>query len=352
MKASTPILRAYSPALLFCLFLISSCTTSTRIEVLQPAQMKLPEHIKTMATIDRSKPSSGFTTALEGLFTGEGIGQDRRGREQALTGLNSALSQTPRLELKPTYIELEGSRGGINMAPPLPWSEILAICESYGTDAVLAIESYDSDVSVRTNRYEEKYKDKDGKERLRYGWNADANANVKIGWRLYDPKNQVILDEHTTFASGSFSGDGSSERSALNDLPDMAYVVFDMSRDAGHQYGMRVAPVWVSIQRAYFTKGKKPYKADMQTAARYTQSGQWALAAEIWQQLVVSADRKTAGRAAYNLAVASEREDQLQRALEWADQAFLEFGNNNARTYSQVLRQRIAEAQQIEYQMN
>lgn len=353
MKANPIVLlRPMSVALLLAVLFLTSCTRTTNIRMLQPADMKLPEHISTMATVDRSKPSSGFTTVLEGIFSGESIGQDRRGRERAVSGVNDALSQTPRLQLKTTGMEMEGSKGGVNMALPIPWETIEEICRTYQTDAVLAIESYDSNVNAHTERYNEKYKDKEGNEQIRVRWRAEANANVKVGWRLYDPKLKVILDEHTTFASGSFTGNGDTERAAQNDLPDLAYAVFDMSFDAGRQYGMRVAPVWITVSRPYFTKGKKPFKEDMQRATRLTDQGRWEEALEIWTALEQSADPKTAGRAAHNIAVAHERLGLLTAALEWADRAFLLHGNKTSRSYADLLRLRIEDAKRVDYQMN
>ncbi|MBK7407804.1 MAG: hypothetical protein IPJ40_06820 [Saprospirales bacterium] len=99
---------------------LQSCMHSTTLQVLQPADMRIPEHLTTIATIDRSKPSNGFVNVLEGLFTGETIGQDKRGRLRALDGLTHSLTRTPRFQVKPTDIELEGTNTGNNMAPPLP----------------------------------------------------------------------------------------------------------------------------------------------------------------------------------------------------------------------------------------
>ena len=93
--------------LLFPLFaLFGSCMKSTSLTVLQPAQMTLPEHISTVAVVDRSKPSNGWLNVLEGLFTGEASGQDRRSREEAVRGLTDALTRTPRFTVKNTGIEI------------------------------------------------------------------------------------------------------------------------------------------------------------------------------------------------------------------------------------------------------
>jgi hypothetical protein len=337
------------PALLLLFF--SSCTSTTSLRVLQPAEMKLPDHISKVATIDRSKPSKGFVNVLEGLFTGEAINQDRRGRENALDGLTYSLTRTPRFEVKPTDVIYEGSSAGGSMAPPLPWPEIDRICNNYGADAVLAIESYDSDIFSNSSSYEEKYKDKEGVERVRVRWRADAEVGVRIGWRFYDPKNKIILDEFTAFANDRFSATGNSRQQALNNLPDLAYRTFDVSRAAGELYGMRVAPVWVNVGRTFFTKGKKGYKEDMKQAARYANSGAWERAAGVWSDLVASADTKTAGRAAHNMAVASEVSGKLDLALEWANKAYQDFNNKASREYIYILEQRMNDERKVDYQL-
>jgi hypothetical protein len=56
-------------------FLLSACTASVPLRVLQPAMMKIPDHITTIAVVDRSKPAKGWLNVLEGLASGESIGQ-------------------------------------------------------------------------------------------------------------------------------------------------------------------------------------------------------------------------------------------------------------------------------------
>ena len=90
----------------------------------------------------------------------------------------------------------------------------------------------------------------------------------------------------------------------------------------------------------------------MQAATRNAQAGRWDAAQNTWAYLAENADRKTAGRAAHNLAVAYERLGELETALAWADKSYIEFGNNAGRSYSHLLRLRIAEAVQIEHQLD
>ena len=90
----------------------------------------------------------------------------------------------------------------------------------------------------------------------------------------------------------------------------------------------------------------------MQQAARYVEADNWERASEIWRQLVDQADPKTAGRAAHNLAVASERLSKLELALQWAEKAYVDFGNKSSRMYMQILRQRLADDELLDYQLN
>ncbi|MFZ2900916.1 MAG: DUF6340 family protein [Saprospiraceae bacterium] len=330
---------------------LQSCMHTTTLQVLQPAEMRLPEHISTIATIDRSKPSSGFANVLEGLFTGEGIGQDRRGRLKSLDGLTHSLTRTPRFQVKPTDIELEGTKTGNQMAPPLPWEEVESICSRYGADAVLAIESYDSDIGVFTSTYQEKYKDKEGVQRTRTRYQAQANLNVTIGWRLYDSKTRTIEDEFSVYLSDSYSATGDTESRAKSSLADPAYRAFELSYRVGQKYGMRIAPVFVNVQRSFFSKGKGDYKEEMSRASRLADSGNWEEAMEIWTGLVSRADMKTAGRAAHNIAVAHERIGLLEEALSWAEKAWTSYGNKSSRNYMGVLRQRIEDDRRVRSQM-
>ena len=118
-----------SLTLLLVVSFLSGCSTSqTMLEVLQPSEIVLPDHIQTIAVVDRSKPEKGFANFLEGLISGESIGQDRQGRENAVQGLIAALTRTPRFTVKSTALELTGSRTGAQMMPPLDGKEIQDIC--------------------------------------------------------------------------------------------------------------------------------------------------------------------------------------------------------------------------------
>jgi len=339
--------------LFFLLFLLGSCMQSTTLRVLQPAQLTVPEHINTIALVDRSKPSNGWLNALEGLFTGEAIGQDRRSRQEAVNGLTNALTRTPRFQVKNTGIEMSGSKAGASMPYPLEWSEIEKICKDYDTDAVVTIESFDSDNSTSTTKSLNKRKDKNGKEYTETTFNSRQRTSVRIGWRTYDPSRKVIFDEYVTDDYLERTGSGTTERRALDNLPSQVSVTRDVAFNVGIEYGARIAPLYVNINRAYYAKAKG-YKTLMKQAARHFESRNMEQATNMWKRVMAQAgtkNKKAAGRAAYNMAVASEVNGNLDIALEWAQRAWTEYGNKKARDYVNVIKQRQNDVRKVASQM-
>lgn len=332
--------------------LLTGCMRSTSLTVLQPAQMKVPEHIAKVAVVDRSKPSNGWLNVLEGLFTGEAIGQDRQSRQEAVQGLTSALTRTPRFQVVSTGVEMTGSKAGVNLPPPLDWKEVERICGDFSADAVAAIESFDTDNGINTRRVDERKKDKNGKEYTETHYESRQRTGVRIGWRLYDPKARVILDEFTTDDYLERSASGKTERQAVSNLPSQVSVTRDVAYNVGLEYGARIAPMYVQVARQYYAKAKG-FKTQMQQATRAAQGGNWERAAGIWKNVAERAgdNRKAAGRAAYNMAVAAEVKGNLDIALDWAQKAWTDYGNKKARNYINTIRQRQNDARKVESQM-
>lgn len=333
--------------------LVSGCMPSTSMQVLQPAQMTVPEHINTLALVDRSKPSNGWLNVLEGLFSGEAISQDRRSRQEAMTGLTDALTRTPRFKVKNTGIEMTGSKAGGNMPRPLEWSEVEQICKDYQVDAVVALESFDSDNSTNTSRRLRKRKDKNGKEYTETTYDARLRSAVRIGWRTYDPKRKIIFDEYVTEDFLERQASGNTERRALDNLPSQVSVTRDVAFNVGIEYGARIAPIYVTVSRSYYGKAKG-YKTLMQQAARHFEGRNYEMATNMWKKVIAQAEKdnkKAAGRAAYNMAVAAEVKGNLDIALDWAKRAWTDYGNKRARQYIYTIEQRLNDARKVDSQL-
>jgi len=331
------------------LLLITSCNPTTQIQVLQPAAFAIPDHIETVVTINRSIPPKKFWNTVEGAITGESIGQDKEGARNALGALTNILTQTPRFIVKQSGIEMEGS-GNFNLPLPLSWEEVSRICKQYQADALVALEAYDTDVLQNCNPIETKSKDKEGNTVVETRYDARLSTDVKLAWRMYDLKGQQIIDEFMVAEGLDWEESAATHDGAIELLPNRQFTVNETSSAAGSSYGMRIAPVWINVERTYFKDHKGT--PQMENANRFAKIGKWKAAAAQWQILVNSPDQKLAGKATYNMAVANEVEGKLSSALEWAEKSYTQFGNKKAKSYINTLNHRIREQERVNQQMN
>ncbi|MCB0397240.1 MAG: hypothetical protein KDD36_11330, partial [Flavobacteriales bacterium] len=285
--------------LLFAMTMGACGTSSISLSVMKPADITVSQHIKRIAVVNRSFPSkkTKVENILEGVITGEGIGQDRDGSEECVSGLVDILTRTERFDAIRPAIELEGT-GREAFPPPLPWEEVERICAESNADALLLLEVFDSDSKFTHKIVQEKSKTKEGVEVVRDVSEVTTDVKVTTGWRLYDPKNKRIIDEYKTSGGKSWSSRGSSEEDARNRLPSKRNTVRDCGFIAGNFYAQRISPVPVRVTRSYYVR-KHP---SLKKAKNFVRVNDWNGAAEEWKKVLATGDNKQKGRAAYNMA--------------------------------------------------
>jgi len=292
-------------------FLTSCAMSNTYVHVTQKPVITLPEHVKSIAIVDRTgvAKKDKLKNALEGMISGERLGQDRQGEQAVVSGLASILQSSPDVLPHMTNLRLVGS-GKPNIFPyPLDTTSIHNICHDFNADAVASLESFDSNSGY-------KY------------------ITIKFGFRLYDGSSKTMLDNYYDVYTvrrrhiHSYSYKYRNQNTAL-----IAHAGFD----AGINYGRRISTTQLEVTRKYFRTGNDQMKA----AGRKAHLGNWQEAAEAWQQVVQNGDRKNAGRAAYNLALVSEMQGDLPQAQTWIGKAYGDYNNKQARTYGEIINERL-----------
>lgn len=314
-------------------FLMMACATAeTHLQVTRPPDLKLDPAIVTIAVLDRSLPSDEGLTVLEGIVTGENIGQDRRGRKAVFQSLNEIMQDQNRFEVLMTGREMEGSKSGARMMPPLTNENVSKLSDEYGADALLVLESFDSDSrNMVTEAIEVASVLRTGIDPVLY------SNNVRSSWRLYDGVTGRVIDEFHTY----ITPEGWWAYTDADPLTEHREVLAAADISAFQMAG-RLVPVDIYLSRAFYRNSGLSNKK-LKQAARLVRGERWEAAEEIWSDIFASdASRKTRGRAAYNLAVAYERKGQITTALEWTENAIM-LGNDRAIAYAQELngRQRI-----------
>lgn len=329
--------------------LLMSCKTSyISVDVLKPARIDVPREIKSVAIINRSLPAKEerAMNIIEGVISGEGIFNDRLGSERCVVGALELLNNSPRFKaVLPGDIDLRGT-GTDEFPAALEWNTISDICNRYNTDAVIALETFDSDSYTSIDRHEYT-KEEDGKKVRVIEFIAELNMQIESGWRIYYNNRELIVDENVYVDHISWDARGPTREAAKRNLPSKGRIIEDAGFFAGQQYATRISPVWIRVSRSFYSKGSE----ELERASRYAKQGNWDEAAEIWKNTINSSDPKIAGYAAFNLALSYEMNGDLNTALEWAEKSYYDFNNKKARSYINTIKSRMADERRLDKQL-
>ncbi|MBC7451195.1 MAG: hypothetical protein H7259_06870 [Cytophagales bacterium] len=338
-------------SLLFLILFLSSCsgTRTINLSLMKPAIITLDRSITTIALLNRALPADKQTNRIESVITGEGINQDKQGRQHLLEGLNYAFSQSPNLKGVLLTDELTGDGSGTTFPAPLTWDVIEKICQENHTDAVIALETYDSDCIITNVAGQVTTTNAFGVSIPNIQYHANQKITIKAGFRIYDLKNRKIADEYTYSYWRSWDANANNIAQALSGLINKGLAINQTCYEAGGFYEKRISPTWINEQRMLYTRaGNSP----MAVGSRMAIVGNWTEASTYWQQaLTTSTKRKLLGRATYNLALSSEVAGDLFAAKDWISKSYGMYNNPNAPQYQSVLNRRYNELIRLNQQM-
>ncbi len=343
------------PLVLVVSFFVSCSTSSVPLEILVPAEISITKEIKHIGIINRTIPARRrkVINFLEGFVTGEQIFADREGADKCINGLAGKLNDSPRF----TSVIIRGERlrgtGTRRFARQLNWSTVRNICNKYRVDALIVLETFDSNISIDVERKLKKKKIKikgtDKKKKVLVPkYYADLYIDVNSGWRIYDPATSSIVDMNTFRDRKAWSSTGKTKRKALYRLPTKREAINVSGFNSGIQYGIRISPTWINVYRDFYVKGDP----GLEEAKRYVKADDWSGATRIWKSLLKHDDPKIAGRAAYNLAFAAELKGKFDRAYKWAQMSYTKFGNRKAFTYMRKLESRMSDKERLKEQLD
>ncbi len=327
----------------------TSCATQELyLNVTQPAPVTIAPEIKTIGIIDRSNPTDQTKTIdmIDQLLTLEGDELDSIGTLEAIRGVTQELKENDRFNEVKLLTDIKFKASSIGSLPsPLTWEQVEGICLENGTDALFALEMYDTDTHINYSTAKTQIETPLGNipalEHI-----ASMEILVKTGWRIYSPADKAILDEYTVGETVNFTGRGINPAVALNALKNREAAVKEVSNKAGHIYALRLIPYRLRATRDYFVKGTDNFKI----AKRRAQLGKWDEAAELWEKETSNPDRKVAGRAHYNMAIINEINGDLETAKTWAEKAYADYKIKPALDYVRILENRLYNNEVLDYQ--
>lgn len=326
----------------------SSCATQELyLNITRPAPVTIAPEIKTVGIIDRSTPTDRTKTidALDKVLSLEGADLDSIGTLEAIKGVREELEANDRFREVKLLSKLEFQASSLGRLPaPLTWEQVEGVCRESGTQALFALEMYDTDTRLdNAGGALAELSRGNIQGALHMG---PMETLVKTGWRIYSPADRAILDEFIVAESIVFGGRGGDPIAAVAGMIHRKDAVKEVSRQAGHVYAMRLIPYRLRVNRDYFVKGTSNFK----TAKRLARLGRWDEAGELWNIETDNPKRKVAGRAHYNMAIISEINGDLDSAVSWAEAAYSKYRIKRGLHYSRILSNRQYDQEVLKYQ--
>jgi hypothetical protein len=318
---------------------LAACDTvrELSIEVLVPAEVTMPEYIQSVAFVNRSynpwlarDPHDTLDRPPEDLFILDTIINNK-----IFLGLFDALNTSPLFNLEDPAAFQFRRIDSVRFPDPLSEEYLKSLADKINADALICLEGYKATDSLGT------WDDWD------YPWYDPNDYSLgdhrvvfyvegTILWRIYDILNGIIIDEFSETDTMKWSAYGYFIEEAVYELPEVVDGYREYAYQKGYDFGMRISPSWSQVRRFYFIAGNKTIRK----AAEFAYEDHWDEAAELWKQESNSDNPKIAAKAAFNLALYSEKKDLLIPAIDWATKSYDHIHEKYIKTYIEILEQR------------
>lgn len=326
------------------LLILNSCVSYEKfsIEVFKPAEVKLAPDVKKIAIISRNlkyehDTLQNYQVKNRRLIKDKiRLNSDSMAIKTCLDSLSGKLlaqNQFDMVEIIP--INTFAVTRVMNIRPArIEWYK--AISEKAGADALILLDMFSCFYSQE---------DVDSKPVVNV-----VTSNI---WSVYSAREQKIINRFTQVDTLYWDGTDENGKYKKLRIPDKKNAISLAAGVIGENYAKHILPAWAKVDRN-FMQSSNP---ELQKAVKLAGNGKWDEADAIWQVYSESKGKRNQVIALYNLALASEMNGNVDRAIELTDQAakassglFLSSENEAVRKYSAVLYQRKNEINKLNQQ--
>ncbi len=316
----------------FLLFVFTACSTARiTISVLEPAEISIPLSIQKVSLFPGAgipNPPGKFDS-IEHVKLKPDYDYNRIKRGY-MEGVYEIIQQSPRFK---RVILTDTSYENLISGGVVSWDELREICIHDSTDAILLLKKAVTR-DILDYFSEEEYCG------LRY------NLVSHTKWCFYDPFSLVASDDFIFTDFNNYEQQVNCGQ--LPPVKNVSGILYDACVLTGNRLGEQICPRWRDdIQRIIFSGPGRSLKHSFFLASH----SQWNQAAVIWNDLSGSPKKNLAYRASFNLALAWERDDDLEQAREWALYADSLSSTQRTKAYLKILEQRIQFKAELDNQM-
>lgn len=342
------------PILIAAIVLITSCNSmywskyedaipeDLTIEVMKPAQIDIPDTVKTLVVADFSlRKNQKAATLNNNKKRNVSFSTDSVISALYVNIIADTINKTERFNtIVPTGIRLK------NTASTTDWDALQKICDANNADAILALDALE--MSFPVAMFKNNYYAHSGRSRHHEGgYTARLNVEIKQNWKIYYPATKKVIDSYVFTYKRSFEESGKNKKQAVKLLPGKTKIAKIAGDYFLEKYMHRVAPYWKTTERYYYT----PENEEMQKATEKAEAGNWEEAAETWENQTQNENREIARQASYNLALAYEMEGELEKAYQQAHKTWKTYKYEEAHHYAYLLSKRLKDLEHLKIQL-
>lgn len=332
--------KAVKLLILVSLPLILMSSAWVRLTLIQPAQLSLPQHIQKLVVLDRTIAKDERRNMFEEVLTGEFMRQDEQGIQHTMNGIVDVTLNAPRFTIERATEQYIGETSGTIFPEALPWEVVENLCKKYDADAIVAVETLDSDYIITNGTRKVQKKDPDGNPITVVEFTAEGVGIVNLGIRMYDPRERAITDQYQFSEQMRWDAHGGSVTDAAQGILNKVAAINEVCYKAGKIYAYRISPTYYTVKRYFYDKPKK--NKFLVEGVRKSEVADWEGAIQSWEKAIAKGKKdKDKGRAAFNIAVAYEVLGDMDKALEWAAKSYTEYEDKDANDYYRKLKNRI-----------
>jgi len=325
-------------------FLLTSCGVATGVvsfEILEPAGVVLPADRLYPVIINRAPldPTIIITPTDEFLNRENLEILDTMIVNHIRAGLLDILQQNILgFGSLPDWID-QRRADTIGVTTPMSAEETRELALKTGSDLILSLESYTIRTSVAVDI-----------NIMEYGYYAEICIMPAMVWKIYLPGEVQPYDSYMYTDSLYWGNSGDTPYEALEGrgMPTPTDMVREAAFFGGRDFGKHVSPSWEMADRMVYQGNEK----EMLASANLTNSGNWKEAVDIWNELLNSENKALRGKAAFNLAVWYEMNDELETALKYARLAGSMLRSDKIKIYTAQMEKRVRNRQLLIKQLN
>ncbi len=324
--------------------MMTSCAVSigtVNFEVLEPAGITINDKGESPYFINRAPidPAIINTSSDEFLDEEELRILDTIIINNVKKGINEILEQNNLgFGIVPEWKDMR-RRDTIGKDVPLSTYETSEILYKTGSDILFSLEVYRITSNVKV------YMDLEY-----YDYYAEVAIMPEFKWNIYLPAMPKPAFSYTFNDTLYWGNYGQTRYEALegNKMPSPLEIIRETAQISGEKFAAHIMPHWILVERDIYQGNEEAFKQ----AAVLSNNGEWEKAAEIWNELLKNDKSTIRGKAAFNLAVWYEMNDELDKAHEYALLAESCIDSPRVKGYIEELKQRIKNKGILESQLN